>query len=242
MVVLVVITLFIFNSLYPTKPFDLNQLSVLDIIRDSFASLSRLIIAYVIALILSVPLALLITATPKLEKVLLPFFDVLESVPVLAFFPVIVLIFIKINYFNGAAIFVLIITMIWSLVFSMIGGINTMPSDIKEAAFVFKARGLKKLFSIILPAVFPFIVTGSILAWASGWNILIVAEVLHNYIPGSSEAVDLPGLGNLLVKATFAGNQALFILTLTVMVALITLLNLFVWQRLLKLAERYKFE
>src|SRR5690348_17050590 len=75
LVLLILALTFTFNSLYPQKPIDLTQLSFLDLILASISSLERLLIAYCFALFLSIPLALLITATPKIEKVLLPFFD-----------------------------------------------------------------------------------------------------------------------------------------------------------------------
>lgn len=242
-IILVFIFFFTFHLLSPNIPLiNLSQLSFFDLFSASIASLYRLTIAYIFALLLSIPLALTITHTAKLEKILLPFFDILQSVPVLAFFPVLVLVFIKFNYFEGAAIFVLFMAMLWNLVFSMIGGLKTIPQDIQAAATVFKAHGLKKLYYITLPAIFPHIITGSLLAWAQGWNILIVAEVLHNYIPNGSSAQDLFGLGSLLVDASFQGKSTVFLASIAVMIILIGILNFFIWQKLLHLAERYKFD
>ncbi|MBI4039898.1 ABC transporter permease subunit, partial [Candidatus Daviesbacteria bacterium] len=243
LVILIVALLVVFRFIYPAQPLiNLDQLSFLDMVAAGIASVYRLIIAYILSLVFSVPLALLIVATPKLEKVLLPFFDIVQSIPVLAFFPVIVLLFIKVNFFEGAAIFVLFMAMLWNLVFSMIGGLKTIPQDINSAAVVFGATGLKRLWFITLPAILPYIITGSLLAWAQGWNVLIVAEVLHNYIPGGTTAQDLSGLGSLLVDAGYQGKNSVFLVALLVMILLIGLLNFFVWQRLLHLAERYKFD
>ncbi len=242
LVLLILVLIFIFNSIYPQKPLSLSQLSFLDLILATISSLERLLIAYCFALFFSIPLALLITVTPRVEKVLLPFFDVLESVPVLVFFPVIVLVFFRIGSFEGAAVFILFMAMIWNLVFSMVGGLSTIPQDIKEASVIFRAKGLKKLWYITLPSIFPFIVTGSLLAFAQGWNILIIAEVIHNYIPGGTAAEDRFGLGSLLVNSSLQGNTSLFIASIAVLILIITLINFFVWQKLLKLSERYKFE
>lgn len=237
------ILLFVFHQLAPQGPLlNLDQLSFFDLISASLTTFYRLLIAYVFALILSIPLAILITGTPKLEKFLLPFFDTLQSVPVLAFFPVVVLIFIKVNFFEGAAIFVLFMAMLWNLVFSMIGGLKTIPQDIESAASVFGAKGIKKLWFITIPAIFPYIITGSLLAWAQGWNVLIVAEVLHNYIPGGRVSQDLFGLGSLMVNASYQGKNTVFLAALIVMMIVITLLNFFVWQKLLHLSERFKFD
>ncbi|MBI3495089.1 ABC transporter permease subunit [Candidatus Berkelbacteria bacterium] len=152
------------------------------------------------------------------------------------------LIFIKFNFSEGAAIFILVMAMLWNLVFSMIGGLKTIPQDIIAAANIFKARGLKKVWYITLPAIVPYMITGSLLAWAQGWNIIIVAEALHNYIPGSSSNDDLFGIGSLLVNASYQGNTLVFVASLVIMILLIGIMNFFVWQKLLHAAERYKFD
>ncbi|MCL4366480.1 ABC transporter permease subunit [Patescibacteria group bacterium] len=234
---------FAFRFLAPTKPLiNLDQISAVDLITAAFATFSRLTFAYIIAVTVSIPLAILITSSSRFEKILLPFFDILQSIPALAFFPIIVLVFLKAHFFDGAAIFILFLSMLWNLVFSMIGGLKTIPADIESAAVVFKATGFKKLINITLPAIFPYIITGSLLAWAQGWNVIIVAEVLHNYIPGGNPSYDLFGLGSLLVNASSLGKNSVFLVTILAMIILITALNFFVWQKLLHFVERYKFD
>ena len=240
---LFLLLVFAFRFLSPTRPaLNLDQLSTVDFITATFLTFYRLTIAYFLSLILSIPLAILITATPKLEKILLPFFDVLQSIPALAFFPIIVLVFLKVNFFDGAAIFIIFLSMLWNLVFSMIGGLKTIPQDIESADKVFKATGIRKILYIILPAIFPSIITGSLLAWAQGWNVTIVAEVLHNYIPNGNSSQDLFGLGSLLVNASYLGKNSVFLASILIMIVLIILLNFFIWQKLLHLAERFKFD
>ncbi len=234
---------FAFRFLAPARPLlNLDQLSLVDLLAATFVTFYRLAFAYILAITASVPLALLITSSPKLERILLPFFDILQSIPALAFFPIIVLIFIKIQFFDGAAIFIIFLSMLWNLVFSEIGGLKTIPQDIESTAKVFKATGLKKLRNITLPAIFPYIITGSLLAWAQGWNVIIVAEVLHNYIPNGTSSSDLFGLGSLLVNASYLGKNSVFLATISIMVILITVINFFVWQKLLHFVERYKFD
>ncbi len=234
---------FVFQFLTPTKPLiNLDQLSSVDLLAATFVTFYRLAIAYIFAIAASVPLALLITGSPKLERILLPFFDILQSIPVLAFLPIIVLVFIKVQFFDGAAIFIIFLSMLWNLVFSMIGVLKTIPQDIESAAKVFKATGLKKLINITLPAIFPYIITGSLLAWAQGWNVIIVAEVLHNYIPNATSSSDLFGLGSLLVNASYLGKNSIFLAAISIMIILITVMNFFVWQKLLHFVERYKFD
>jgi NitT/TauT family transport system permease protein len=203
---------------------------------------ARLLLAYVLALIIAIPLALLINHSPRAERVLFPLFDVIQSVPVLAFFPVVILFFVHYNFYNGAAIFILLVTMAWSIVFSMVGGLQVIPTDIKNAAKVFGLTKINYVDKVLLPAVVPYLITGSLLAWAGGWNIIIVAEVLHTYIPGGNAGQDLFGIGSVLVATSSSNQHGAFFMAMIVLIIFIALMNFFVWQKLLKYAEKFKFE
>lgn len=202
----------------------------------------RLLIAYGFALFFAIPLAFIVTRNSTAERVLLPIFDIVQSVPVLAFFPVVIVLFTHFNFFNGAAIFIIFLNMLWNIVFNMVSGLKAVPSDITAAAGVFNIKGLSYLFRVSLPASLPSIVTGSLLAWAEGWNIIVIAEVLHVYIPNGSAANDLFGIGSVLVNATASGDTTMFISAILTMVLAIGFLNFFLWQKLLHYAERFKFE
>ncbi len=70
------------------------------------ATYARLLVAFVLALVVSLPLAVLISKSSKAERILLPMFDIIQSVPVLAFFPVVIVFFVHYNFFDGAAVFI----------------------------------------------------------------------------------------------------------------------------------------
>jgi NitT/TauT family transport system permease protein len=190
----------------------------------------------------AIPLAMLVNYNAKAERILLPLFDITQSIPVLAFFPVVIFLFVKYNFFNGAAIFILFLTMMWSIVFSVVGGLTTIPEDIKDAAKIFHIRKFTYARQVLLPAIFPYIITGSLLAWAGGWNIVIVAEVLHTYIPNGVPSQDLFGIGSSLVNAIASGRNDIFLAAIVVMIITIGFLNFFVWQKLLHYGERFKFD
>ena len=206
------------------------------------ATFSRLLVAYLFALTFAIPLALFVEKSPLAERIFLPIFDIAQSVPVLAFFPLIILLFIHSGWVSGAAIFIIFLSMLWNIVFSLVGGLKVIPTDIKAAAQVFNIKGWLYLRKVTLPAIVPYLVTGSLLAWAQGWNVIIVAEVLHTYIPGGTSAQDLFGIGSVLVNASATGQNGTFVVVILIMVTVIALLNFFVWQKLLHYAERFRFE
>jgi len=206
------------------------------------ASMVRLFVAYLISLAIGVPLGFIAEGNRKLEALLLPVYDVLESIPVLAFFPVVILFFVRSGSLEGAALFILVFSMVWNIAFSTIGGLKVIPRDVINAGKVFGLSRMRRLFQVELPALFPILVTGSILALADGWNIVIVAEALHAYAPASANAGDLFGIGSILVTAGAQGDNTTLIYALLILVAVIALINVFLWQPLLARAERYKFE
>jgi NitT/TauT family transport system permease protein len=203
---------------------------------------ARLCISYLFAVACAIPLAVLITKSAWAERVFLPVFDIMQSVPVLAFFPVIIVFFVHYGQYDSAAVFILFLSMLWNIVFSLVGGMHSIPSDIKSVGTLFGLRGFAYVREILLPSIFPYFVTGSLLAWAQGWNIIIVAEVLHVYIPGATAASDIMGIGSLLVHASAAGQTQTFVLAIAALVAAVALINFFIWQKLLKYAERFRFE
>jgi NitT/TauT family transport system permease protein len=205
-------------------------------------TLVRLLVSYVIALTVAIPLALLVVKNSLAEKILFPILDILQSIPVLAFFPFIIILFLKINFFEGAAIFILSTTMLWEIVFTLIGGLKVLPEDINSAAKVFGIKGFNFVRRISLPSIVPHVITGSLIGWAEGWNIVIVAEVLHNYIPQGTTRDDLFGIGSIMSQASISGRKDIMIASLIVMIITIAFMNLFVWQKLLHYSEKYKYD
>jgi NitT/TauT family transport system permease protein len=206
------------------------------------ASALRLLSAFLLALVFGIPLGLLAESNPRVEGMLLPVYDVLESMPILAFFPVIILFFIRSDFLEGAAVFILFYSMLWTIAFSVIGGMKTIPQDVQAAGKVFGLSRWQRLKQITLPALFPPLLTASILAVADGWNIVIVAETLHAYAPHDVNAHDLFGIGSILVSASASGNGQLLLVAMAFLVAFIACVNVFVWQPLLSKAQRFKFE
>ncbi|HUO56442.1 MAG TPA: ABC transporter permease subunit, partial [Candidatus Paceibacterota bacterium] len=157
-------------------------------------------------------------------------------------FPVVVILFVNVGFLNGAAIFILFVSMLWSLVFTLVGGLKIIPHDIIDAAHIFGVRGFSFVRRVIFPALVPQFVTGSILAVAQGWNIIIVAEVLRTYIPNGTSAQDLFGIGSILVDASANAQGTVFVESVFAIIIVIAFINFFVWQKLLHYAQRFRFE
>lgn len=219
-----------------------SQISFAAVLEAALATCARLATAYALAVVCAVPLSVFVASNRRAEAILLPVFDILQSVPILALFPVIVILFVNVGFLNGAAICILFLSMLWNIVFTLVGGLNLIPHDIIDAAHIFGIKGFSFFRRVQLPGIVPQLVTGSILAVAQGWNLTIVAEVLRTYIPGGTSAQDLFGIGSILVDASANAQTAVFVQAVLVMVVIIGLFNFFVWQKLLHYAQRFRFE
>ncbi|MEM3754951.1 MAG: ABC transporter permease subunit, partial [Candidatus Bathyarchaeia archaeon] len=205
-------------------------------------TLLRMSIAYTLVLIFGISYGILATSNEKASQVLIPILDVLQSIPVLGFFPIAILFFIY--KFPGAlglelASILLIFTgMAWSVVFNVIAGIQAIPEDIKIAGKAYGIKSFTYIKEILLPAIFPGLISGSILAWGGGWYFLIACE----YITFSAQSYTLPGLGYYLANAAFNGDICSAIFGLIIMVLIITTINRVIWNPLMNYAEKYKYE
>ncbi len=97
------VTALLIHFIRPNNVFDINRISLREVVLGMFNTLYRMAAAFILALVLSIPVALFIASTPRIQRILLPIADILQSVPVLAFFPVVAAFFIARNAFELAA-------------------------------------------------------------------------------------------------------------------------------------------
>ena len=246
-IVMVALALFIASSLQ--KP--LSDMSVaMNHHPESFhlpeytlLSVMRIVIAYFIALSWTLVAGIIVTRNKKLYDLFFPIFDIGQSTPALALFPFIVILLI--NVLGGgrisielASILLLLTGTQWYLLFNIIGSIKSIPGDINEAAAAFQIKGLDYYRYILLPAILPGLINGSIQAFGGAWNALIVSE----YISFEGKTFMVPGLGSFLSQATIWGEPTLVALAVALMSLSVIAINVLVWRRLFNYAERFKFE
>ncbi len=209
-------------------------------------SLSRLALAYGVALGWTIPVSAWVVKSPKAFGVVTPILEVAASIPATALLPAIVAFSIVVASGWGlqgefAAFLVALFAMQWYLLFNLMAGVRGIPSDLEEAARAFGLRGWTYWRKVILPAIVPSLLTGSITAWGAGWNALIVAE----YFSYSGKVYQVPGIGELIAGATYATVQqtGLLYLSIVALVLVVLAMNKLLWHPLIKRgAARYRYE
>jgi NitT/TauT family transport system permease protein len=240
--VAVVVLAIVFGSTY-LRPYDSPELDPRAALLPVYLlrSLARMLVAYALAVLLALATGHLAATSPTARKIILPTLDVLQSVPILGFFPAAVAVFIGVFGpsalgVEAAAVFLIFTSMFWNLAFGVYGSLITVPEDLALAAEGLGLRGSMRWSRLVLPAVFPNLVYNSILSWANGWYFLIASEI----IAAGQARYTLPGLGSYLGQALVDGHTRHTVMALATLLAATLGLHLLVWSPLEIWAERFQ--
>ncbi len=145
------------------------------------ASLQRVAISYTLAAIVGIGLGVLIGVNKTLNKALDPIFQLLRTVPPLAWVPISLA---ALRQNEPAALFVIFITAIWPILINTAVGVKEIPSDYNNVAKVLQLNQKEYFFNILLPAALPYIFTGLRIAIGLAWLAIIAAEIVMSGIVG----------------------------------------------------------
>jgi len=200
----------------------------------------RVASSLLIALAWTVPVGVAIGFNQRLARWCQPVVQIAASVPATALFPVFLVAILQLaGGMNLAAIVLMLMGTQWYLLFNVIAGATAIPQDLKYTTALLNMGRLDRWRTLILPSLFPYLVTGAITSTGGAWNASIVAE----YSTFGGRTVQTTGLGALISQATAEGAHPLLLAATLTMILIVTLFNRFVWRRLYRLAEdRYRME
>jgi NitT/TauT family transport system permease protein len=206
----------------------------------ALATLVRVAVSLAIAAAWTIPVGVLIGTNQKLATVLQPVVQVVASIPATALFPVVLVALVNVaGGLNLAAVLLMLLGTQWYVLFNVIAGASAIPQDLTYTTELLQLKGWARWRTLILPALFPYLITGMITAGGGAWNASIVAE----YVTFAGQTRATVGIGALIAEATASGNYALLLAaTLTLIVTVVAINRLF-WRRLYAVAEtKYRME
>lgn len=204
------------------------------------ATLARVFSSLVIAMLWTIPVGVAIGTNRRLASLLQPLVQVVAAIPATALFPMLLLALLRVyGGLNIAAIALMLMGTQWYLLFNVIAGAAAIPQDLRFTTDLLGLSVLDRWRTLIIPGIFPYIITGSITASGGAWNASIVAE----YVEFGGKTYATTGIGATIARATGTGNYALLLAGTLVLVISVILINRLFWQRLYRLAEeRYRME
>jgi NitT/TauT family transport system permease protein len=169
-----------------------------------------------------------------------PIAQIAASVPATALFPIVLLVLIRAGGGLGTgSILLLLLGTQWYVLFNVIAGATAIPADLKEVCETYRLSKTERWRTLILPGIFPYLVTGLVTASGGAWNASIVAEYFHF----RGQTMSTIGLGAIISQATDSGNYRLLLAATVVMAMIVVSINRLLWRRLYRLAAtRFKLE
>jgi NitT/TauT family transport system permease protein len=214
------------------------QLGIL--LEGAGATFLRVNAALLISALWTIPVGVAIGLNRKLAHYAQPLAQIAASVPAPALFPILLLGLIRLGGGIGiGSVLLMVLGAQWYILFNVIAGAMSIPSDLKEVATSFRFSRWQRWKTVILPGIFPFLITGVLTASGGAWNASIFAEAFRF----KGQLLTTTGLGAQIDHATVQANFPMLLMATILMSLMVVTMNRLVWRRMYRLAEtRYKLE
>jgi NitT/TauT family transport system permease protein len=217
-----------------------NGGELLAIFEGAGATFLRVNVSLLLASLWTIPVGVAIGFHPRLANITQPLAQIAASFPATALFPVLLVALTQIGLGLGiGSVALMMLGTQWYILFNVIAGAMAIPSDMKEVADLFHFTSLQRWTTVILPGIFPFLITGLVTASGGAWNASIVAE----YFQLKDKTLTTTGLGAQISSASMHGNYPILLLATIIMALMVVTINRLVWRPLYRLAEtKYRLE
>jgi NitT/TauT family transport system permease protein len=197
-------------------------------------TLVRVLAATALGTVWALPAGLAIGLSPRLSRALQPVVQVVASFPAPMLFPAVIALMAVFGIPLGwGSIVLMLLGTQWYILFNVIAGASAIPADLLEATVTFRLSRIQRFRTLLVPAVFPYLVTGWVTAAGGAWNASIVAE----YVTFRGKVIAAHGLGSTISLAAERADFGLLAASIIVMAAVVVAFNRTVWRRLYNLAE-----
>jgi NitT/TauT family transport system permease protein len=203
----------------------------------------RMFMALGASLVFSFAFAAVASKSRTAEKILVPMVDILQSIPILGFLSITVTGFIAL--FPGslmgvecAAIFAIFTSQAWNMALSLYQSIRTVPSELSEAARVFRLSGWQRFWRLELPYATPALLWNMMLSMSGGWFFVVASEA----ITVANQDIKLPGIGSYIAVAIDRQNVRAIVYAILAMAVGILIYDQVFFRPLLAWADKFRFE
>ncbi|MCL1617910.1 ABC transporter permease [Ralstonia pseudosolanacearum] len=203
----------------------------------------RMLLALGASLLFSFAFAAIASRNRTAEKVMVPALDILQSIPVLGFLSITVTGFIAL--FPGslvgvecAAIFAIFTSQAWNMAFSLYQSFRTIPTDLEEAATVFRLSKWQRFWRLEVPFAMPGLLWNMMMSMSGGWFFVVASEA----ISVSGHDIKLPGIGSYISLAIQQQNLHAIGWAIVAMLIGILLYDQLLFRPLIAWADRFRFD
>ncbi len=215
---------------------DLTAADWREIAVSAALTLSRVLAAVVLASLWAIPAGVFIGRNRRWARLLQPIIQVVASFPAPMIFPLVITGVMALGGGLGmGSILLLLLGTQWYILFNAVAGTSAIPSDFWEVTRLHRLTRWQCWRTLILPALFPSLLTGWITAMGGAWNASIVAE----YMKYQGKTLSTVGLGALISHATDQGRFHVLAAAVGVMAFIVVGFNRMIWAPLIRHAESH---
>src|SRR5579883_3186594 len=201
----------------------------------------RMLAALVASLVFTLVYATAAAKSRRLELVLIPVLDVLQSVPVLGYISFTVVFFVSLfpRSVLGpelAAIFAIFTSQAWNMAFSFYQSLRTVPHDLDEACRAFRFSAWQRYWFLEVPFAMPGLIWNMMMSMSGGWFFVVASEA----ITVGDTTITLPGIGAYLARSTAEKNLAAVGWAVLAMVLVIILYDQLMFRPLIAWADKFR--
>ena len=201
----------------------------------------RMLAAILASLVFTLIYGALAAKSRRLELVLIPLLDILQSVPVLGFLSFTVVGFMAL--FPGrvlgvelAAIFAIFTSQAWNMTFSFYQSLKTVPRDLDEASRSFRFSGWQRFWRLEVPFAMPGLVWNTMMSMSGGWFFVVASEA----ITVGNTTIALPGIGSYVARAIKDQNLAAIGWAVLAMLLVIILYDQLLFRPLVAWSDKFR--
>jgi NitT/TauT family transport system permease protein len=201
----------------------------LHLLRSTAATFLRVVLAVALASLWTIPVGVMIGRHPRWSRVLQPVIQMAASFPAPMIFPVVVGVMLAFGTGLGiSSVVLLLLGTQWYILFNVIAGSSAIPRELWEVSRLARFSWRHRWQQLILPAIFPSLLTGWITAMGGAWNASIVAE----YMKYHGHTLMTTGLGAAISQATERGEFHILAAAVGIMAVTVVGFNRLVWRPL----------
>ena len=201
----------------------------LELLRSAAATFLRVVIAVALASLWSIPAGVMIGRHPRWSRAMQPIIQMAASFPAPMIFPVVVGAMLAFGTGLGtSSVVLLLLGTQWYILFNVIAGSSAIPRELWEVSRLARFSWWPRWTQLILPAIFPSLLTGWITAMGGAWNASIVAE----YMKFRGRTLSTTGLGAAISQATEQGQFHVLGAAVGIMAVTVVAFNRLVWRPL----------
>jgi len=203
----------------------------------------RMLIAMVFSLGFTFTFATWAAKSKHAERIIIPFIDIMQSVPILGFLSIVSIGLIALfpHSLLGpecASIFVIFTSQVWNMALSFYQSVKTVPVDLREAATMFRLSRWQTFWRVEAPFAMPGLVWNMMMSMSASWFFVVASEAFTV----SNQQITLPGIGSYIFLAGQHANIKAIVYAIITMVIVIFLYDQLLFRPLVSWSTKFKAE